>query len=136
MTVAEFSKAAAAHRPFVEIAHQHRRRAALPRLEAGEDGMGLPPAPKPRQVEMHSDHPKLGPAHLEVRHHRAARLQRREVDELLVDHVDMLLHQKSVAVPAEAFRATVERHRLIVAMLSIMASGSALARLPNRRSAS
>ncbi len=79
--------------------------------------MRLLPPPQAGQVEMHSDHPKHLAVEADVRHHRAARLQRGEVEQLLAQHLDILPDQKRVAVPADASVAGVEGDRLVVAML-------------------
>ena len=79
--------------------------------------MRLLAAPQPRQVEMHPDHAQLLAVEADVGHHRAARLERGEMEQLLVEHVDILPHQQGVAVPADASVAGVEGDRLIVAML-------------------
>ena len=58
-----------------------------------------------------------GAVHPDLGEDSAARLQRGEVEKVTLEHLDALLHQQSVAVPADAAGAGVERHRLVVAML-------------------
>ena len=116
MVGAEITKAAAVHAPFVEIAHQHRRDLAFAIDQMVQDGMSLAPPPKARQIEMHADDPERRSVHLDVGEHRSAWLERGEVEEVALQDFYRLSHQQSVAVPANASGAGVERHRPIVAM--------------------
>src|SRR3546814_7990927 len=90
---------------------------ALPICEMREDGMRLSPSPQPGQVEMHADDAKIDAADAHLGHHRAARLQRGQVDDFLMDDLDRLSDQQRVAMPAEAAASRLEGHGLVVAML-------------------
>src|SRR3546814_3807238 len=87
MMVGEVAQASSVRAPFVEVAHQHRRRLwiAVPAGEMREDGMRLSPSPQPGQVEMHADDAKIDAADAHIGHHRAARPQRGQVDDFLMD---------------------------------------------------
>src|SRR3546814_14933285 len=79
-----------------------------------EDGMRLSPSPQPGQVEMHADDAKIDAADAHLGHHRAARLQRGQVDDFLMDDLDRLSGQQRVAMPAEAAASRLEGHGLVV----------------------
>ena len=113
----EVAQATALAAPFVEVAHQHRRQRRVALGEMGKDRVRLPPPPQSGQVEMHADDAHPCAADPDLGEDGAARLQRGEVEEMALEHLDALLHQQGVAVPADAAGAGVERHRPIVAML-------------------
>jgi hypothetical protein len=132
----EIAQAAAARRPFVEVAHQHGRHVHAPLLDLHHDRMRLAPPPQAGQVEVHADYAQARATRLDLAHHRAARLQAGQMERGAMAHVHALSHQDGVAVPAEAGGARAERHRLEVAMLVEQVGGIAASRSPKRRSAS
>ena len=76
-----------------------------------DDAAHLAPPPQPAKVEVHPDDPQFAPAHDQFGKHRAARLERRQVQRLDPGHLDIALHQDGIAVPAEVARIELE-HRL------------------------
>ena len=70
--------------------------------EVGQDRLRLPPPPKAGQVQMHADDAQPRAIQGEIGQYRAARLQRGEVEEMMLQHLDMLLHEQGIAMPTEA----------------------------------
>src|SRR3546814_16795318 len=87
MMVAEVAQASSVRAPFVEVAHQHRRRLwiAVPAGEMREDGMRLSPSPQLGQVEMHADDAKLAAADAHLGPHPPERPTPGQVDAFLID---------------------------------------------------
>ena len=102
-------QAAGGGAPFVGVAHQHRRHLLRPAGDRLEDRAHLPPPPKPGQVEVHADDPQRPVADQQLGHHRAARLERRQVERGAAEHADVPLHQDRVAVPADVARVDLEQ---------------------------
>ena len=95
--------------PFVGVAHQHRRHLVRPPPDRVEDRPQLPLPPQAGQVEVHADDPQRLLVDQQLGDHRAARLQRRQVERRAVEHADMLLHQDRIAVPADVARIDLEQ---------------------------
>ena len=112
----EIAQAAAARAPFVEVAHQHGRGLAVALVQMGEDRLRLLPAPEAAEIEMHADHAQQHAVDADVGEHGAARLQRRQPEQVMLEHLDILADQQRVAVPADAAFTSVDLDRLIVAM--------------------
>ena len=71
-----------------------------------------------------------------IGHHRAARLERGQMDRLAIEDLRVLAHQQGVAMPAPRRGAIAERHRLPRAVIVEQMRGEDAARAPKRRSAS
>ncbi len=65
---------------------------------------------------MHADAAQSGAVQPDVGEHRPARLERGQAEQMMLEHLDLLLHQQRVAVPADAAGADVELDRLVVAV--------------------
>ena len=100
--MAEIAQAARLRAPLVQIAHQHGRAALGAGMDMRQNGMRLPPAPQPRQIQMHAHHAHRLAIGANIRHHRAARLQRRQMDRLAIDHHRILADEERVAMPPHA----------------------------------
>ena len=74
-----------------------------------EDRAHLPPPPQAGQVEVHADDAQRPVADQQLGDHRAARLERRQVERGAVEHADMGLHQDRIAVPADVARVDLEQ---------------------------
>ena len=85
----------------------------LQRFERRQNAMRLPQPPQAQKAQMHADHADQAVADAQVRQHRAPRLQRRQDQAMVIQHLDSLAHQDRVAVPAQATRQAAERHRLV-----------------------
>ena len=83
-----------------------------------EDRLHLPLPPQARQVEVHADHAQRPVVDQQFGDHRAARLERRQLQRRAVDHADVLLHQDRIAVPADVARVDLEQP------VGVLAAGS------------
>ncbi|CAA9526469.1 MAG: hypothetical protein AVDCRST_MAG91-2575 [uncultured Sphingomonadaceae bacterium] len=113
VAVREIEQAPPMLAPLVEVAHQHPGRIAFALVQRLDDRPRLPPAPQSGQVQMHAHDPQRGSVHPKVGKHRAARLQRRQLERLATHDLDVLLHQQRVAVPANTVGPDIEVHRLV-----------------------
>ena len=108
--VAQILEAAGGDAPFVGVAHQHGRHALRARGDVLQDRPHLPPPPKAAEVEVHADDPDRPVAgNQQLRQHRATRLEHRQIDDSNIDDLDMVLHQQSIAVPADVARFELEQ---------------------------
>lgn len=106
----EFPKAAAVHRPFVEIAHHHRRTMAFAIGDVGQYLAHLLPAPESRQIEVHADDTDRLAIDQEVGTHGPTRLQDGERYDRCIQDFYPTPHEDGVAMPAKAVRAHRKRH--------------------------
>ncbi len=74
-----------------------------------EDRVRLAPAPQAGQIEMHADR-RAAPVRRtpDIGHHRAARLECRQMDRLAIEDLRILAHQQRIAVPAHRSRPRAE----------------------------
>jgi len=107
-------------RPFVEVAHHHRRQFSGTGVEMRQDRIGLTPSHQPRQVEMHPDNPHRCAVGPYVRHNRAARLQRGQMDRFAIGDRRVLPDEQDVAMPPGRLRALAERHGFPRAVIEMM----------------
>src|SRR3546814_15955671 len=63
----------------------------------------------------------------DIRHHRAARFERGEVNRLAIEDIGFLAHEDRVAVPSHRRRPRSERHRLPRAVVGEQVRGEHLA---------
>ncbi len=117
MMMGEIAQAPAAHAPFVQITHQNASRVALPRGQVRKHGMRLTASPQARKIQMHADHAYFGTPNTQIGEHRAARLQRRQMNQIESQYLYILFHQQGVAMPTQASAPGFEWDGLIIAML-------------------
>src|SRR3546814_3277632 len=91
------------------FAHQHGRMASGADLDMRDDRRGLAAAPQPRKIEVHPDHADGLTVEADIRHHRAARFERGEVNRLAIEDIGFLAHEDRVAVPSHPRRPRSER---------------------------
>jgi hypothetical protein len=112
----EFGKAAALMRPFVEVAHHDRRDRGGAAVDAVQDRADLLASAQAGQIEVHADNPHAFAAHGNVRHHCAARFQRREVDGILIKNHMCSFYQDRITMPANRRGPAGEFYGLVVAV--------------------
>ncbi len=95
--------------PFVGVAHQHGRHFLRALGDRIEDRAHLPPAPQPREIQVHADDAQRLLVNQELGNHGAARLERREFQRGAVKNADMALHQDRIAVPADVASIELEK---------------------------
>src|SRR3546814_1046326 len=92
-----------------------------------DDRRGLAAAPQPRKSEVHPDQADGLTVEADIRHHRAARFERGEVNRLAIEDIGFLAHEDRVAVPSHRRRPRSERHRLPRAVVGEQVRGEHLA---------
>ena len=99
--------------PLVHVTHQQGRH-PVPGRNRLQDRPRLPPPHKARQVQVHPHHADCRALHVELRQHRAPRLQRRDLDPRMARHHRARPGQNRVSVPADRRRPNAQRHRMQV----------------------
>ncbi len=76
-----------------------------------------------REIKVHPHDAQHLAADADIGHHRAARLERGQMDRLAIEHLGILAYQQRIAVPSHARGAAAERDRLPRALLGEQMAG-------------
>ena len=110
----KLTKAAALPRPFIQVAHQDGGYVRRPRVNLGKDGSHLLTTAQAGQVKVHTDNPYGFVFPDKIRDNGAARLNHRQVDNVMLDDLYRSMHEDRIAVMANRVGPGLERDRHIV----------------------
>ena len=123
MTPDKLTKAAALPRPFIQVAHQDGGHMRRPRVNLGKDRSHLLTTAQAGQVKVHADNPYGFVFPDKIRDNGAARLNHRQVDDVMLDDLYRSMHEDRIAVMANRVGPRLKRDRHIVGVRSDQVEG-------------